>query len=894
MKKVLAFLIVLFLPFISLEVKAETEKHYISPEKNALLVDAGVEILKEDIILEYNGRSISGSDVQIAIPTEGLTVTDTGIKASAPGKYRFLLQYEALSMYVYVFAKNEADTEYVLFDSSFTYENGTLPEDFKIVSGNAAVSNNQFKVDGKGGTAMVLLPEYLNGFNNYIIETDFTISEANEPTRWASVLFRYRPKNYFQMAIRQNATLTNGVEFAKAINNQWNVPKTTSHSEAINPSKMYRLKIEVLGSQVKEYIDGELLIEYDQAIDFKYGLIGMQANGSIAIYDNFKVTLPESYNIAEGPEFKSIAEVYEPNTKIVNPPTILTKINSVNQVNGYLNGKRPATAILNMDANFNVLNADGATLNTLEEMLTLFDGQMIPALETEDVEIAKLFAGKLKDYAIVDFFIISSNSEVIIEARKINNITRGILKIDTIPEKLIDIRSNVNSAQAIAVLLNSEVVTKEIVHYLQQRLVTVFVKGDSVVERERALLSGANGIYTNEPIELINRYEEVTVKTHIREVFFIAHRGLHNGYNNSLGPENSLEVAKAAYERGAKIVEIDVHLLADGEVLVMHDDTTNRTAVQGFKVSESFLEYATRIKLKDVSNTGKEFYIPSFQAFLDEFKDKDVVLFVEIKPTNRDLLVKVDEMIDEMDMYDQVVLIMFGAQNALLQQEVSPTMSNGHLVSGLMTDDLNQSLMSIITDVVPLKTTFNPNYGGLTEEIVRGLNHRGITVWPWTVDNLSLMSEFYSAGVGGITTNNMDLVKDNLINLEFELEKLTFKLNDKNSLVIDGILLALDTNSYPYRGELVLVDDGGTDIEFEGNKITGAKKEGKAYFYIKATTEFSDGKTYERTSPLFEVEVVKPKTDYKNIVLYISIGVIVLAAAGGVAFGVIKLRGGKK
>lgn len=892
MKKVLTFLLVLFLSFISLKVKAETEKHYISTEKNALLVDVGVELLKEDIILEYNTRSISGSEFTIANPTEGLTVTATGIKANAPGRYQFLLQYESLSMYVYVFAKNAADSEYVLFDSDFTYANGTLPEGFRVVSGNAAVSNNQLKVDGKGGTAMVLFPEYLKGFNNYIIETDFTILEANEDTRWASVLFRYKPQNYFQMAIRRNATLANGVEFAKAINNQWNVPKTISYSEAINPDKMYRLKIEVLGSNVKEYIDDELLIEYDQAIDFKYGLIGVQANGSIAVYDNFKVTLPESYNLLEGPEFKSVAEVYEPNTKIVNPPTILTKINSVSQVEGYLNGKRPATAILNMDENYNILNADGEIINTLEEMLVLFNGQMIPALETENVEIAKLFAGKLKDYSIVDFFIISSKSEVILESRKVNNMTRGILAIDTLPEKLIDIRSSVNSAQAIAVLLNNEIISKEVVHYLQQRLVTVFVKGDSALEREKALLSGANGIYTNEPILLIERYEEVVVTTHIREVFFIAHRGLHNGYNSSLGPENSLEVAKAAYERGAKIIEIDVHLLADGEVLVMHDDTTNRTALEGFKVTELFLEYATQIKLKDVSNTGKEFHIPSFQAFLDEFKDKDVVLFVEIKPVNRDLLIKVDEMVSSMDMHDQIVLIMFGAQNALFQQEVSPIMSNGHLVSGLMTDDLNQSLMSIITDVVPLKTTFNPNYGGLTEEIVRGLNHRGITVWPWTVDNLSLISTFYNTGVGGITTNNMDLVKDNLINLEFETEKLTYTLNDKNPLLIEGVLKALDTNTYPYRGQLILVDDGGTGIEFDGNQIIGAKNTGKAYFYMKATTEFSDGKTYDITSPLFEVEVVKPKQN--NVVLYIAIGAIVLAVAGGVTFGIVKLKGGKR
>ncbi|GMA89878.1 glycerophosphodiester phosphodiesterase [Homoserinibacter gongjuensis] len=57
---------------------------------------------------------------------------------------------------------------------------------------------------------------------------------------------------------------------------------------------------------------------------------------------------------------------------------------------------------------------------------------------------------------------------------------------------------------------------------------------------------------------------------------FIAHRGVHLGF--TIAGENSLEAVALARRAGFACIETDVRLSSDGELVVMHDETLNRTA----------------------------------------------------------------------------------------------------------------------------------------------------------------------------------------------------------------------------------------------------------------------------------------------------------------------------
>lgn len=110
-----------------------------------------------------------------------------------------------------------------------------------------------------------------------------------------------------------------------------------------------------------------------------------------------------------------------------------------------------------------------------------------------------------------------------------------------------------------------------------------------------------------------------------------AHRGL---YDNEHGiPENSIAAFRRAVDKGYGI-ELDVHLTADNQLVVFHDDTLTRMCGMNKKIS-SFL-YSDLMQLRLL---GTEEGIPLFKDVLDLIDGK-VPLIIELKVdgSNQNLL----------------------------------------------------------------------------------------------------------------------------------------------------------------------------------------------------------------------------------------------------------------
>jgi len=106
----------------------------------------------------------------------------------------------------------------------------------------------------------------------------------------------------------------------------------------------------------------------------------------------------------------------------------------------------------------------------------------------------------------------------------------------------------------------------------------------------------------------------------------IAHRGLHDVEHPRRCPENSLAAFEAAARAGHP-VELDVHLTADGEVVVFHDDTLERMTGRPGRVVERTLAELTPLRLLD----GDE-RVPSLDQVLERI-DGRVPVLVELKST---------------------------------------------------------------------------------------------------------------------------------------------------------------------------------------------------------------------------------------------------------------------
>lgn len=884
MKKVL--IITLFLSIFLMTTKQEvfaneSNKTVISAQDNAILALVNETVDLSNYIYQHNASTmVSMNDVKLTSYSDDLILDGLNITVKAKGAHAFLLQYQTANIYVYIITKEVNDDHYVLYSEDFTgLPNGKLPRGYSVVSGSAGIENEMLTVNGKGGSAIVTLPNYLRKFMNYIVEADFTIYDQDNSSRWASLMFRYSTENYYQMAVRKDATTANGVEFAKRINGQWNVTNTYQFTEEIQANKMYKLKIDVLDSIIKEYLNDELVITHEQALEYKRGLIGVQASGSNAYFDNFKVILPVDYLRTETHEFTQIPNVYEVETGIVNPPSLITPIESLEQIRSYKDNKRPQTGMLTLNSDLDVVNKDNQKIDTLYNVLVEMDNLIIPLLKLNDESKIEVLSEKLKLWGILDAFLMSENKKTILDAREVYPLIRGVLDYSNKNEELnnetlFKYRQDTNESESIIVVLNEALVNKKVVNYLQQRLVTVWTKSsvDTDENKYKALLSGVNGIMTPHPLAFINIYESITKTTHIREVFLIAHRGLHNGYTASKGPENTIEASMAALVHGAKIIEIDVHLTYDEEVVVIHDDTTNRTANYNFSVSGSLLGTLESILLKDISNQGKEFRIPSYINFLKAFKDKDVVLFVEIKPTNKKLIEKTRDITVELGMEDKVVFIMFAAQNANDLKEVMPSMSRGYLTGALASSNVTQSVLSVLTAVVPMKTTFNPSYSPITTELVKALNHRGISVWPWTIDEVNTMNYHYNSGVGGITTNNLDNYLDSYIKLSYENQKFDIDFNNYDSFRVQGFLKTLNDKPYQYRTNLEIIKNTAGAAFDQSGLLTKVDSLGNVGFYTKALTTLPNGIEIEIMSDYMELNVIDDTNETSNTALMIIVG----------------------
>lgn len=102
-----------------------------------------------------------------------------------------------------------------------------------------------------------------------------------------------------------------------------------------------------------------------------------------------------------------------------------------------------------------------------------------------------------------------------------------------------------------------------------------------------------------------------------------AHRGLHD----DLAPENSMAAFRKAVEAGYGM-ELDVHLMADGKLAVIHDSSLKRTAGIDKKIEELSAEDLPNCKLD-----GTEETIPLFTDVLKAVDGK-TPLIVEIKTEN--------------------------------------------------------------------------------------------------------------------------------------------------------------------------------------------------------------------------------------------------------------------
>lgn len=156
-----------------------------------------------------------------------------------------------------------------------------------------------------------------------------------------------------------------------------------------------------------------------------------------------------------------------------------------------------------------------------------------------------------------------------------------------------------------------------------------------------------------------------------------AHRGLHGEGR----PENSMAAFRAALEHGYGI-ELDIHLLKDGNLAVMHDSLLKRTTG-----CEGRMEDLTTEELKNYRLEGTEETIPTFRQVLDLYAGK-APLVIELKPVDGNHAQLAKTACEMMDTYEGLYCMeSFDPRCVQWLKENRPDIIRGQLTEYFLEDD---------------------------------------------------------------------------------------------------------------------------------------------------------------------------------------------------------------
>ena len=800
-----------------------------------------------------------------------IVVTSSSFKATTKGVFAFDLVYQGLAYpFVYI-TKLASESEYVVYNETLSdLPVGTVPSTFSVRgNGDVGIFQRRMFIDSTGGKSntIVLFPSYLQQFGNYIVEAEMRVESFNESTRWQSLIYRYTPENeYFQMAIRQGATAFNGVEFAKWINNGWDVPRTIAYKENLVVNQWYSMKVDVLGTVAKEYINDELQVTYEQADDFMKGRIGVQTSGMSSGFRNIKVTIPEAYLAMQNITQTTLPDIYQKNSGIINTPTAAQIITNGSMHQQVLGDIRPQVAVYGVtqaiDQSLQLTDASGTVLGPLADLLPLINEKVIMAFKPDTAQTNLALATYLKEIALLDMYLLASEASYIQNARAIYPRMRGILEVaydsnkpNLAYEDLVTMKNTINASEAVVGLLPMAYITRDNVEFFSKRLVTVWahVTNGSSTHYEQAIHAGVYGIMTQNFNSLYSLFDSFAPLTQVRRPFIIGHRGI-----PSQAPENSMGGLKRAVELGADIIEYDIFVTIDDRIVVMHDSTINRTTNGTGVVEEMTLaQLRNNIKLNDTTGLYPNELIPTLDEVFDEFKEQDVIHFIEIKSGKEQIIPVLRSLIEDKAMFDNSVVISFNESQIGRVREQIPEIATGFLNTAVASmGDVPRSVRNAINKLAPMRATYNPEQTPLSNDLIQQLIYRGITTWPWTVRDINSHYRLTMMGVAGITTDYTQYSKDENTSLEATQLEITIQKDNFTPRSIQGLLSTQLGVTSNINLTLHLIDAGSTGLTVSGSQITGVTQTGTAYVRGTYALTYANGQAYVLTTSVITIVIV--------------------------------------
>jgi len=225
----------------------------------------------------------------------------------------------------------------------------------------------------------------------------------------------------------------------------------------------------------------------------------------------------------------------------------------------------------------------------------------------------------------------------------------------------------------------------------------------------------------------------------------IGHRGA-CGY----APENTLKSFQKAIDLGVDMIELDVQLCKTGELVVIHDDTVDRTTD-----GSGFIK---KLKLKDLKKLDAEKgeRIPTLEEVLD-LVNRRVRVNIELKgpKTAKPVMKLIEEYVKKKEWnIDDFIISSFSRRELKKARAINPFIQMGFLISRFRL--LDHWWLGFAEKI---KASFiGPSLKITSKRLIRKAHKHGLRVYVWTVNESTDIERMRKWGADGVFSNFPDRI----------------------------------------------------------------------------------------------------------------------------------------
>lgn len=229
----------------------------------------------------------------------------------------------------------------------------------------------------------------------------------------------------------------------------------------------------------------------------------------------------------------------------------------------------------------------------------------------------------------------------------------------------------------------------------------------------------------------------------------IAHRGFSGKY-----PENTMLAFSKAVEIGADGIELDVHFTKDGEIVIIHDETIDRTTDGTGFVRDYTYEELSRFNAYGRFEGQFEFQkIPTLREYFELVKDVEgFITNIELKTgifEYEGIEKAVIDLVKEFGLEDRTILSSFNHFTVMRCKEYEPSIKTGFLVESWIIG-MGEYTKSHGIDCV------HPIFVNLKPELYAEMKNAGREVNTWTVNEYEDIRRLADMGVDALIGNYPD------------------------------------------------------------------------------------------------------------------------------------------